>query len=486
MNGTMGYAGNTATKRGPSSGAAEGGGRPDRTKPSARRLLTGWGRVPCAMCDTRAVGRLAEVTDLLELSRRRQESVIARGLGRSYGDAALNDNGVVLCARGLNCFRSFDPHSGLLDCEAGVSFAEIIGEFLPRGWFLPTTPGTKYVTVGGAIAADVHGKNHHRVGSFGQCIEDFRLMLASGEVVRCSRGENAELFFATLGGMGLTGIIVSARFRLVPVEAAFVTVDYQKTVDLDHTLELFDTGDASYEHSVAWIDTLAQGASLGRGVVMQGNWAVAAEVTVRHRDAPLLLSKKKRYAVPFVPPVTPLNRLTVAAFNAGFYRSNGNGRRTIDLDAFFYPLDAIDHWNRLYGPRGFIQYQAFIPADTSRLALRELLTKIAASGEGSFLAVLKKCGNADGGLLSCLEPGHTLALDLPFSPRRTPGLCHDLDAILLRHRGRLYLAKDAMTDAGTFRRMYPRLPDFQRIKQAVDPHACFSSSQARRLGIVPP
>ncbi len=413
------------------------------------------------------------------------KTLIARGLGRAYGDSAVNDQGAVFEQRGLSSFIAFDADTGLLECEAGVSLADIIDAFLPRGWFLPTTPGTKYVTIGGAIAADVHGKNHHRVGSFGEFVDDLWLMLASGEIVRWSRQEHADLFFATLGGMGLTGVIVTARVRLVRVPSAFVVVDSTKTTSLEETLAVFERGDAMHEHSVAWVDCLARGQTLGRGVVMQGNWADGADVGPRARESPFHLPRKRRSRVPFVPPVTPLSRFTVRGFNACFYGQHVTGRRVIDCDTFFYPLDAIEHWNRLYGPRGFVQYQAFFPRDTSRAGLRELLTRIAEAGAASFLAVLKSCGDADGGLLSYLEPGHTLALDLPYHPRTTPALCRDLDAILLRHGGRLYLAKDALTDAATFRAMYPRLPEFQRIKQRVDPDCRFSSSQARRLGIGP-
>lgn len=449
---------------------------------TTHELLAGWGMIRRQRCD---VYRPASPAEGVRMVRHAPTTIIARGLGRAYGDSAINEQGAVVEQRGLGCFIAFDADTGLLECEAGVSLADIIEVFLPRGWFLPTTPGTKYVTIGGAIAADIHGKNHHRVGSFGGFVEDLRLLLASGEIVRCSRHEHAELFFATLGGMGLTGVIITARVRLVRVPSGFVAVDYTKTTSLDETFAVFERGDATHEHSVAWVDCLARGQTLGRGIVMQGNWADVAALAPRLRGAPFALPRKRRLRVPFVPPVTPLSRFTVYGFNACFYLKHANGRKVIDCDTFFYPLDAIDHWNRLYGSRGFVQYQAFFPRDTSRAGLRELLARIAEAGAASFLAVLKSCGEADGGLLSYLEPGHTLALDMPYHPRTTPALCRDLDAILLKHGGRLYLAKDALTDAATLRSMYPRLPEFQRIKKQVDPECRFSSSQARRLGIVP-
>lgn len=446
------------------------------------RPLAGWGRYPVQDCAVQHIETARRARDCVAAED--IGTVVARGLGRSYGDSALNVGGIVADVSAMNCFRDFDEATGLLACEAGVSLAQIIECFLPRGWFLPTTPGTKYVTVGGAIAADIHGKNHHRVGSFGEFVDEFELLTASGQAVRCARNENPDLFFATLGGMGLTGIILWARIRLVRVVSAYVAVDYRQTANFSNTLDLFEAGDADYEHSVAWVDCLATGARVGRGVVMQANHAAVGELPETVRSRPLDLPQKRRLSVPFVPPCTPLTRWTVRAFNGWFYRKHARERRIVDIDSFFYPLDAIDHWNRLYGPRGFVQYQAFFPQATSRAGLAELLGSVSASGAASFLAVLKSCGKADGGLLSYLEPGHTLALDIPFDPRTTPRLCRQFDEILLRHGGRVYLAKDAMTDAETFAKMYPRLAEFQRLKRKVDPQCRFSSSQARRLGIV--
>jgi FAD/FMN-containing dehydrogenase len=446
------------------------------------RSLAGWGRYPVQDCFLQHCDVARQARD--SVAEAGEPTLTPRGLGRSYGDSALNAGGVVADVSGMNYFRAFDETSGLLACEAGVSLAQIIEHFLPRGWFLPTTPGTKYVTVGGAIAADIHGKNHHRVGSFGEFVEEFELLTASGQVIPCSRNNNPDIFFATLGGMGLTGIILWARIRLVRVASAYLAVDYRQTTNFSHTLDLFEAGDAAYEHSVAWVDCLATGASLGRGVVMQANHAAVSELPDTVRSRPLDLPQKRRASVPFVPPCTPLTRWTVRAFNGWFYRKHADKRRIVDIDSFFYPLDAIDHWNRLYGPRGFVQYQAFFPQATSRAGLAELLTSVAASGAASFLAVLKSCGKADGGLLSYLEPGHTLALDIPFHPMTTPRLCRQFDEILLRHGGRVYLAKDAMTDAETFAKMYPRLSEFQQLKRRIDPQCRFSSSQARRVGIV--
>jgi decaprenylphospho-beta-D-ribofuranose 2-oxidase len=447
---------------------------------AARTSLAGWGGVPWESCQvahpTHAGAIIAEASG--------RGTMIGRGLGRAYGDSALNPRGVVVQCDRLDRFRDFDPATGVLDCEAGVSFADIIACFLPRGWFLPTTPGTKFVTVGGAIAADIHGKNHHRVGSFGNFVEQIELVLADGAIVRCSRTHDPELFFATLGGMGLTGIIVSARFRLVRVETAWIDVRHRKTANLEDTLAVFDASDAGCEHSVAWIDCIARGDSLGRSVVMQGDHARQADLDAHRRHLPLALPAKRTKSVPFTPPVSLLSPWTVRGFNAVFYAAHANERKLVDLDTFFYPLDAVLRWNRIYGPRGFVQYQAFFPRGRSAAGLRQLLDCISKAGAASFLAVLKSCGASDGGMLSYLEPGHTLALDLPYHPTRTPALCRQLDRILLDHGGRLYLAKDALTDADTFRAMYPRLPEFQAVKRRVDPNGTFVSSQALRVGIV--
>lgn len=446
-------------------------------------FLRGWGRLAGMRAAVRRPEAGAEIAHLLRDGD--ASSVTPRGLGRSYGDAAYDERGVVVESTALDRFIAFDPHSGLLECEAGVSFADILRVFLPQGWILPTTPGTQFVTVGGAIAADVHGKNHHRVGSFGEHVRQFTLMLASGATVGCSRQENTELFYATLGGMGLTGFILDAVVQMRPVETAYVVVDYRRSRSLEDSLAMFESGDSTYEHSVAWVDCLAGGAALGRGVVMRANHAGRGDVAAADLADPLELPGRRRWSVPCDLPVSPLRRWSIKLFNEAFYARHGDGTRLVDVGRFFYPLDAVDGWNRLYGPKGFIQYQAFFPRATSAAGLRELLMRISAAGAASFLAVMKSCGRADGGLLSYLEPGHTLALDIPVhgSASDMRQLCASFDEILLRHGGRLYLAKDAVTTAATFERMYPRLPEFRRIKRVVDPQQRFSSALARRLGI---
>ncbi len=450
--------------------------------PIAQRNLSGWGNFPIESCNTSTPQTLDALRDIVTGAA--SSSCIARGLGRAYGDSALNRNASVILQTSLNCFISFDPQTGILHAEAGVSFADIIEHFLPRGWFLPTTPGTKYVTLGGAIAADVHGKNHHVDGSFGNFVLDFQIMLASGEVMNCSPSQNTDLFDATLGGMGLTGILLSARIQLVRVPSAYCDVTFHRTQSLDETLAHFAAHDDKHRYSVAWIDCLALGSSLGRSVVMLGDDAQPQALPSHLHYSPHLLPPKKKKNVPFQFPAIAMNALSVKAFNTLYYAANKDGRRIVDFDSYFYPLDGILHWNRIYGRRGFIQYQALFPPQTAAQGLRELLERTTASKKASFLAVLKRSGQAGRGMLSYLYPGYTLAMDFANTGEDLLRLAADLDEILLKHGGRLYLAKDATTTPRVFAAMYPRLAEFQRIKQRYDPQSRFSSSQARRLGIV--
>ncbi len=443
--------------------------------------LSGWGNVPCHTSNVVRPEKINEVRDLVAAPE--VASVIARGLGRSYGDAALNADARVLLDTHLDRLLSFDPASGVLECEVGVSFADLLHFFLPRGFFPAVTPGTKYVTVGGAIAADVHGKNHHRDGSISNFVESFELLLASGLVIRCSRQENADAFWATIGGMGLTGILLTARLRKRPVKSAYLIVDYQKARDLDQVLELFAQGDEQYQYSVAWIDCLASGSVMGRSVLMRGNHALATDLPAHLQAAPLAVKPKRKRGVPFYFPKLALSPMTVRLFNNRYYKRQKEGRRIVDYDTFFYPLDSIQHWNRIYGMRGFFQYQAVFPRATARACLVELLEKLTDSRRASFLAVLKTMGAAGGGLLSFPMEGQTLALDIPNDGPATVSFLQELDAIVLRHGGRVYLAKDACLTPESFRAMYPDHAKFRQIKQQLDPQNRFSSSLSRRLRI---
>ena len=449
---------------------------------SVVRSLSGWGRFPVETCPVFRPEKRAGVAAILASGA--EPSYIARGLGRSYGDAALNSSGAVICFERLNRLIAFDPATGVLECEAGVPLADILDSFLPRGFFLPVTPGTKFVTLGGAIANDIHGKNHHRVGTISSFVLDFRLLTPQGDVITCSREQNAEVFWATAGGAGLTGLLLSARIRLQRVETAYVRVDYLKVPHFEEAIAAMAESDHLYEFSVAWIDCLAAGKALGRSVLMRANPATPNDLPARFGD-PLSAGRRSERSLPFDFPPGLLNGFTVGAFNSLFYSLHRTASgRIVDFESFFYPLDSILDWNRMYGRRGFVQYQLAFPLESSRAGLAEVLERVSASGRGSFLGVLKLFGNASAGPLSFPFPGYTLALDLPVSAGLVPFL-RDLDALVLRHGGRLYMAKDAVTTAESFAAMYPRLDEFRAIKARLDPKNRLSSSLARRVGIVP-
>jgi len=447
------------------------------------REIGGWGNFPRERCQLLRAERTAHVAEILREPP--AATCIPRGLGRSYGDAALNRDAGVLLLEKMDRFLAWDPATAVLDCEAGASLAAVVRHFLPRGFFPPVTPGTRFVTIGGAIAADVHGKNHHRDGTFGRHLLDLHLMTAAGDILRCSPTQNADAFHATVGGMGLTGVILRARVKLAPVESAWVEVNYTRAPNLDAALDQFAAGDASHRYSVAWIDALATGASLGRSVVMQGDFLPRNRLPDKLRERPLHVRPKRRKRVPAFWPGWALNRISVRAFNTLFYARHADATRIVDAGSFFYPLDAIDHWNRLYGRRGFVQYQALFPRETSRAGHVKLLERLSASRRASFLAVLKSTGEQGPGLLSFPLPGHTLALDLP-ARADIRAFAAELDRIVLDHGGRLYLAKDACTTPAALRAMYPRLDEFLAVKARLDPRGLFSSSQARRLGLAPP
>ena len=348
---------------------------------------------------------------------------------------------------------------------------------------MPITPGTKHVTIGGAIAADVHGKNHHGAGSFGGFVRDLRLLVANGDVVDCSPTENRDVFWATVGGMGLTGIVLDARLELRRVETAYCKMSMRRARNLDESLELFSEMDRQARYSVAWIDCLSKGRSLGRSVVMLANDAAIQDLPARRRRRPLAIGRSSRMVVPVDMPAFVLNPWCMRAFNALYYSTHGDRESIISYEAYFYPLDRLRAWNRVYGKRGFIQYQALFPRETSRRGLIELLELVSASGRASFLAVLKASGPRGDGLMSFLSPGHTIALDLVNTGNDLMTLTRAMDAIVVRHGGRIYLAKDSTTTPEAFAAMYPEAVRFRRVKERIDPNHCFMSAQARRLGL---
>lgn len=436
--------------------------------------LSGWGRYPRAAC------RLHRVRDQAGLARLVADGpVIARGMGRAYGDAALN-SGSTLDMRGLNRMLDFDPETGRLCAEAGVALGDIIATFLPRGWFPAVTPGTKFVTLGGMIAADVHGKNHHVDGSVGRFVDWIDIMVADGSLQRCSRTENPDLFDRTLGGMGLTGVIVRAAMRLRRVETGWIRQNSVICRDLDAVMEAFEAArDTTY--SVAWIDCLARGAEMGRSVLMLGEHAVRGELA--ERDRPFDIRLRRTIRLPLDLPAGVLNAMAARAFNAVYYRAaaRSHGHRIVDWDRFFYPLDAVQDWNRAYGRRGFVQYQCVIPTDRAAGALRYLLGEIAGSGQGAFLAVLKLLGEQRGGI-SFPMPGYTLALDFPASTGALD-LLDRLDPIVTDHGGRFYLAKDARLTARTLASADSRTASFGETRLTLGEAGRFQSQLSNRLGI---
>ena len=436
---------------------------------TATTALHGWGRYP--RLDAQVALPLSATQCVATLAS--NAPLIAHGLGRSYGDSALAAQ--VLDTRYLDHFAAFDAQSGVLTCQAGVSLDAILRTFVPRGWFLPVTPGTRFVSVGGAIAGDVHGKNHHGAGTFGTHVQRLELLLGNGERMGASPTEHAELFHATCGGMGLTGIILSATLQLKPIVASDILQTTIKAPNLEAVLEAFDVNSAS-TYSVAWIDCLARGASLGRSLLMLGEHAT---------DGPLAVKTRPPTPVPFDLPTALLNGVSVQAFNALYYGSirKAVSQQRIAFEPFFYPLDAIGQWNRLYGKPGFVQYQFVLPQAAGVVGLREVLRRIAESGRGSFLAVLKVFGPANSNYLSFPQAGYTLALDFKVEPAVFE-LLDDIDSIVLRHGGRLYLAKDARMSAATFKAGYPNWPMFEEVRARWYAHGKFASAQSLRLGLL--
>lgn len=404
---------------------------------------------------------------------------IARGLGRSYGDAALSKGRVWQTTR-LCRMLSLSPE-GVLTAEAGVSLGDIMRTFLPRGWTLPVTPGTQWVTLGGAVAADVHGKNHHAAGTFGQHVTELVLVTADGEPHRISPAQDPELFWATVGGMGLTGVIVEVSLRLVPAETGYISVDYVRTRGLEETLDWFSGHDRSYPFTVAWIDGLKEGPGLGRAVLMGGQGTSRAALAPGEAPYPM---PRDAVRVPFDFPPGSLSLPVGRAFNAVYY---GMHKPSLDVREpwwkFFYPLDVADDWFRLYGRRGFAQYQAVYPPDVGLKELRAILQRIHAARHPNFLGVLKRMGPPSPGMLSFPHDGLTLALDLPMQGEGTLGLFRDLYAMTADFGGRVYLAKDAFLTKEMFRRMYPQWQAFLAVKARVDPAGRFRSLLSERIGL---
>lgn len=439
-------------------------------------MLSGWGRYPRVDCQVSRPRSEGDLCALVEAG-----PLIARGNGRSYGDCAPNSDRTVDMRR-INRLLSFDEKRGQVVAEAGVMLQDVIEAFLPQGWFPSVTPGTKFVTIGGMVAADVHGKNHHRDGSFAEFIDWIDVLGSDGAVRHCSAVENPELFAWTIGGMGLTGIILRVAFRLRSVESAWIWQQTLSAPDLDTTISLFEeNADAAY--TVAWIDCLARGAQLGRSAVILGEHATRDELPAARKADPYCMPDRKVLGVPFELPVTPLNRFTVRAFNQAYWlRSRGKpAHQLVDIDSYFYPLDGMTNWNRIYGPNGFTQFQCVIPLDAARAGLTQLIEEISSSGRGSFLSVLKRLGRAAGKFSFPLE-GYTLAMDFPVSAAAMR-LLDRLDEIVVRHGGRFYLAKDSRMSPETLRASDSRVADFLAARRSLAAAPTFQSSQSQRLGL---
>ncbi len=447
-----------------------------------RMALTGWGRTAPTVAEVAEPADPAELPALLAAAPAR--GVIARGLGRSYNNAAQNGGGLVITTTRMNKIISFDPGSGLVTCEAGVSLEQLMIAGLPAGWFVPVSPGTRQVTVGGAIAADIHGKNHHRAGSFARHVRSFDLLTADGQVRRITPEASPELFWATAGGMGLTGIILRATVALTKVQTARLMVDTTRTADIDETMALLSDTDDSYGYSVAWTDCLARGAGLGRSVVTSGDFAAVSDLPARERPHPLRFRPGSLAGAPRAVPGGLLNHRTVALLNEAWFRKAARRRagELQSIGAFFHPLDGIRNWNRIYGPAGFLQYQYVVPFGADD-AVRRSLERISQARAPSFVTVLKRFGEGDPGWLSFPLPGWTLALDFPARTPGLAGLLDWLDQLVLAAGGRVYLAKDSRVPAGPLAAMYPRLGDFRRLRAQIDPGGVFVSDLARRLSL---
>lgn len=440
--------------------------------------LRGWGRTAPSSGRT-VTATAAEVPALVRSAGPR--GIVARGLGRSYGDVAQNAGGVVLLPLPTDIGEV--GADGTVRVSAGTSLHDLMVALVPRGRFVPVTPGTRYVTVGGAIACDVHGKSHHVAGSFGDHVVDLDLVLAGGETRTVGPDRDPDLFWATVGGLGLTGVVTAATLRTIPVETSYATVTTQRLADLDAVMTEMREGDQRFTYSVAWIDTLARGAALGRSVLSRGEHATRDQLTGRAAAHPLVAPAGPRVAVPFTPPANLVVPLGVRAFNEVWFRRAPRHRtgEIQSLGAFFHPLDGIAGWNRAYGPHGVVQYQLVVP-DGEEAALVRVLERIAGERLSSFLAVLKRFGPGNAGLLSFPTAGWTLAYDVPATPALAP-LFQELDETVVAAGGRVYLAKDSRLHPRLLPQMYPRLPEFRAVRERVDPDRVFRSDLARRLEI---
>lgn len=458
--------------------------RPEGHDDDRREIVTGWGRNP------RTASHVVRPTNPDELAMAVKTAgprgAIARGLGSSYGDAAMNAGGTVVSSTGVSGLLELDNTAGTARVLAGTSIDALLREIVPRGWFVPVTPGTRNVTIGGAIAADVHGKDHHATGTFGAHVHSMVLALPDGTRRTLTPRETPREFWATCGGMGLTGTVVEATIDLHPIETSLLKVDSDRVPDLDTLLTLLVDGGREHRYSVAWVDFLARGRSLGRAVLSQGDFATVDELPARQRrQDPLAYSPVGSVPAPPGMPNALLNRLSIAAFNEMWYRKAPRRRRDElqSIGKFFYPLDMVDGWNRMYGPRGFLQWQCLVPFGAEDV-VREIIEALADHRAPSFLAVLKYFGEADPGPLSFPGPGWTLALDVPADDADLAPLLDRLDERVAGVGGRLYLAKESRMRPELVPTMYPRLAEWREVRDQLDPDRRMVSDLSRRLDLL--
>ncbi len=409
-------------------------------KPNFVQKVTNWGNFPIVEKEMRSDDSFRKIKEFVL----NHNEVIARGNGRCYGDSSLGEH--IFSTKKLNKFISFDRLNGIIECESGVLLSDVLEIAVPQGYFLYVTPGTKFVSVGGAIASDVHGKNHHAEGCFSEYVIEFKLMIENGDIINCSREENSDKFWATIGGMGLTGIILTAKFKLKNIESAYIRQESIKAENLDEIFNLFEESE-SWTYTVAWIDCLQKGKNIGRSILMRGEHAFQHELPQKFKEKPLRLKKKFEPTVPFYFPGFVLNALTVKIFNYFYYKkqSKKEVKNFIDYETFFYPLDFVHDWNKIYGKSGFIQYQMMIPKESGKEGMKKILETIANSGNGSFLAVLKLYGKENPEAYNSFPfEGYSLALDFKVNSKLKK-LIDQLDDIVEQYNGKIYLTKDSMS-----------------------------------------
>lgn len=443
-------------------------------------MVSGWGRTSPTQSGVFSVTSEADVVRAVSTAGPR--GVLPRGLGRSYGDSAQDGGGLVLDMTSCN---EFSVHSdrGVLRAQAGASMDEILRRIVPAGYFVPVTPGTRFVTVGGALASDIHGKNHHHDGSFGSHVHRFRLVTGGGEVMECGPQTSPGPFWATVGGMGLTGVVTEAEFGLLPIETSYMRVDTTRFQHLTDLMTAMTEGDSAFRYSVAWVDGLS---ATGRGVLTRGDHARVADLPARLSTDPLAYRPLERLSTPTWIPSGLLNAASVRAFNEAWYRKSPQQRvgEIQTIPKFFHPLDGVRAWNRVYGKRGFLQYQFVVPEDAGHV-VGQALTELRESGSPSFLTVLKRFGSANLAPLSFPRKGWTLAADVPVRSSALGEVLDRLDRLVIDAGGCIYLAKDSRMSPATFRAGYPHLAEWLDIRQSLDPRGVFVSDQARRLGLVP-